>query len=81
MPFSDDVKQQAFTRSEGRCECTSTHTGVSGAHHRGFRCPNPLDQNGSWELRHKVAEMAGGTSTLDNSQVTCLTCNDMAGGR
>ncbi|GEM_PF-6591717 len=81
MPFSEDVKQQAFARSGGQCECSSTHTGTTGAHHRGGRCPNKVDQNGSWELLYKVSAMAGGASSIDNSQVTCITCNDMAGGR
>ncbi|MBM2826752.1 MAG: hypothetical protein HW403_816 [Dehalococcoidia bacterium] len=74
MPFSDDVKQSAFQRSSGRCECGSTHTGTSDPLHRGGRCPSTFNPSAGWDVRPKVAELAGGKSTVDNAEVLCLTC-------
>ena len=74
MPFSDNVKQAAFQRSTGRCECNSTHTGISEPLHRGGRCPSTFESSGGWDVRHKVAELAGGGTAMENAQVVCLTC-------
>lgn len=74
MPFTDAVKQQAFARSGGRCECNRLHTGVTGVVHQGGRCPETFQQGGGWEARHKRSELAGGPSTLDNAVALCMTC-------
>lgn len=77
MPFTDAVKQQAFARSGGRCECNRLHTGQTGVVHQGTRCPERFERNGQWEVRHKVSELAGGPSTLENSIVLCMTCHGL----
>lgn len=74
MPFSETVKEQAFARTGGRCECTRLHTGVTGVLHQGTRCPTTFQKGGGWEVRHKVAELAGGFNTLENCEVLCTTC-------
>ena len=74
MPFSSDVKQAAFQRSAGRCECNSTHVGHSDPLHRGGRCPSTFDSSGGWDVRGRVSELAGGGTSVDNAQVVCVTC-------
>lgn len=84
MAFSETVKAQAFTRSGGRCECQRQHQGLSASHHGG-RCSTTLTRlGGRWEAHHKVAVIAGGSDTLSNCEVLCLTCHQLTltyGGR
>lgn len=77
MPFSETVKEQAFVRSGGRCECQRVHQGLTAPHHGG-RCPKTFTRyGGQWEAHHKVAESAGGLDTLANCEVLCITCHEL----
>jgi len=73
MAFSDSVVDQAWIRSDGRCECTDTGHGHS------ERCCRELlrDRRGSepscwWEAHKKVA---GGDDTLSNCEILCQECS------
>lgn len=73
MPFSEIVKDQAFARSGGRCECTRQHTGQNAPHHGG-RCPNTFTRHGAWEAHHIAAD---GSDTLSNCEALCTTCHEL----
>ncbi len=73
MPFPESIKDQAFARSGGRCECYREHTGVNAPHHGG-RCPNTFSRHGAWEAHHIVA---GGNDTLSNCEALCVTCHEL----
>jgi hypothetical protein len=76
MAFSESVKDQAFARSGGRCECHRQHLGLTAPHHGG-RCPRTLTRyGGQWEAHHITA---GGPDTLSNCEVLCLTCHQLTG--
>lgn len=78
MAFSETVKEQAFQRSGGRCECTRQHSGQQSAPHHGGRCPVMFTRyGGQWEAHHRVAVDAGGQDTLSNCEVLCLTCHKL----
>jgi hypothetical protein len=71
MPFPDSIKQAAYERAGGRCECTRGHEGQMNVFHRGGRCPTNVPQSGGWEA-HYVS--AGGGDTLENCEVLCARC-------
>jgi hypothetical protein len=73
MPFSETVKDQAFARSGGRCECHRDHTGENAPHHGG-RCPKTFTRHASWEAHHISA---GGPDTLSNCEVLCVPCHEL----
>lgn len=76
MAFSETVKDQAFARSGGRCECQRQHQGLTAPHHGG-RCPETFTRYGQWEAHHKVAVSAGGSDTLSNCEALCVTCHQL----
>lgn len=76
MPFSESVKDQAFARSGGRCECHREHPGANSAPHHGGRCPRTFGRYGAWEAHHSVA---GGPDTLSNCEALCTTCHQLTG--
>ena len=73
MPFPQYVKDLAFVRSGGRCQCERIHPGQIAPHHGG-RCPTTFSRNGAWEAHHIVA---GGPDTLSNCEVLCKTCHQL----
>ena len=76
MPFPESVKDQAFARSGGRCECTRQHPNSPTAPHHGGRCSTTFTRHGAWEAHHAVA---GGLDTLSNCEAVCLTCHVLTG--
>lgn len=66
MAFSESVKDAAFKRSGGRCECTrSSHTNHTG------RCPTTITRH-SAEYHHVDST---GPDTLANCEALCVTCH------
>ena len=76
MPFPETVKDAAYLRSGGRCECTRQHGGRS-ALHSGGRCPSQFGRIRGWEAHHIVDEAMGGDNTLSNCQSLCIACHDL----
>jgi len=75
MAFPDSVKDQAFARSGGRCECTRQHSSVWEAPHQERRCPRTFTRyGGNWEAHHIAV---GGPDTLSNCEALCLTCHSL----
>lgn len=68
MAFPQSVKDEAFSRSGGQCECQR-----SGHRHSG-RCPTTLTQT-SAQYHHKTAFAVGGRDVLSNCEVLCLSCH------
>lgn len=74
MAFSESVKDDAFKRSGGRCECKrQSHT-----HHGAGRCNNTITRHGA-EYHHVVSQLAGGADTLANCEALCITCHKLTG--
>jgi 5-methylcytosine-specific restriction endonuclease McrA len=70
MAFSDAIKDSAFARSGGRCECKrSAHQA-----HAGLRCTTVLTRH-SAEYHHVTAVDAGGSDGLSNCEVLCRPCH------
>jgi 5-methylcytosine-specific restriction endonuclease McrA len=69
MPFSQMVKDLAFARAGGRCECTRLCWS-----HVGQRCNADLTWQ-DWEAHHIVSQLAGGADTLANCEVLCVPCH------
>ena len=76
--FSAALKDQVFTRSHGRCECTRTHHG-KGVPHLSGRCPVTFGRLGAWEAHHKVPVSEGGSNDLPNCEVLCMACHHLVG--
>jgi len=72
-PFPESVKDQAFARSGGRCECHRDHIGKQAPHHGG-RCSATFTRHGSWEAHHINAY---GPETLSNCEALCTTCHEL----
>lgn len=69
MAFSQETKDAAWKRANGRCECTRSscpenHTG---------RCPTKPSR---WHAHHKTAISAGGGDSLSNCEVLCVPCHE-----
>lgn len=75
MPFPQSVRQAAYRRAGGRCECRR------GACGHIARCSRPLTIG--WEAHHIVSQLAGGSDTLPNCEALCLAChkNTLSYGR
>ena len=71
--FSESVKNQAFVRSGGRCECQRIHSGLQAPHHGG-RCPRTFARFGAWEAHHINAD---GPTILSNCEALCTTCYEL----
>lgn len=67
MAFTQAIKDQAYRRAGGRCECTMRHCGHSG------RCNKSL-ANG-WEAHHAHSVAAGGHDGLSNCVAMCVSCH------
>ena len=67
MPFSDHVKNAAYRRAGGTCQCRRSICG-----HRG-RCNKSL-ANG-WHAHHVTSVAAGGADTLANCEALCVACH------
>jgi hypothetical protein len=68
MEFPDSVKDAAFRRSGGQCECMNTshsHTG---------RCKTTITRN-SAQYRGVPVNPRAGAETLVNCEVLCVTCH------
>lgn len=68
MAFSQSVKDSAYQRAGGKCECT-----MSGCGH-GTRCNKSLGSN--WHAHHKTAQASGGADTLSNCLAMCIPCHE-----
>jgi hypothetical protein len=73
IPFPESVKDQAFARSGGRCECNRMHAGLQAPHHGG-RCPRTFTRQGAWEAHHINAD---GPAVLSNCEALCTTCHEL----
>ena len=71
MAFSQNVKDEAYRRAGGRCECTRTVCGHPG------RCLASLA--GGWHVHHIHAESRGGPDTLSNCEALCVSCHRNTG--
>lgn len=69
--FSEAVKDLAYERSGGRCECVRQDCWHVG------RCRNTFTRNGDWEARRIWPK---GADTLYNCQVLCLECYERSNG-
>ncbi len=77
MAFSESIKDEAFERSGGRCECDKQHNDLQAPHHGG-RCSVTFTRyGGKWEAHHIVSVSAGGPDTLSNCAVLCLDCHEL----
>ncbi|MHC4072779.1 MAG: HNH endonuclease [Planctomycetota bacterium] len=68
MAFTDSVKDSAFRRSGGQCECKRTTHGHIG------RCLSIITRHVA-EYHHVVSEAAGGSDGLENCEALCVTCH------
>ena len=73
MAFPESVKDQAFRRSGGRCECHRKHVGVHAPHHGG-RCLKRLTKYGAWHAHHIVDT---GLDIVSNCEVLCIPCHQL----
>jgi 5-methylcytosine-specific restriction protein A len=69
MAFPDWVKDAAFRRSGGRCECRRSSHG-----HPFGRCSATITRYGA-EFHHITSQAAGGPDTLENCEALCITCH------
>ena len=68
MAFSQQVKDDAYRRANGRCECTRAMCG-----HPYGRCN--VDLRVGWHAHHRVSQAAGGADTLTNCEALCVPCH------
>jgi len=68
MAFPQLVKDQAWRRSGGKCECTRS------AHTHPRRC-NAVLSRASAEYHHIHAQAQGGHDGLSNCEVLCHSCH------
>jgi 5-methylcytosine-specific restriction endonuclease McrA len=72
MAFSTTVKQQAYNRSGGRCECRRKD------HQHAFgRCLKYFLSVRSAEFHHKHASSLGGGDGMSNCEVLCPACHQL----
>lgn len=76
MAFSQSVINQAFQRSEGRCECNRLeHRHMTG------RCSTLLDPDNTqpghqWNANHITAQRLPSSSDgLSNCEILCIPCH------
>lgn len=75
MAFADSTKDDAYTRSRGRCQCKRRgHT----KHYSGRRCPTKVSRRGARgaEFHHIQWASRNGKDRLSNCRVLCTTCHD-----
>lgn len=71
MAFPQSVKDAAYNRAGGKCECTMTRCGHTG------RCNKSLSSG--WHAHHRTAVSSGGDDTLGNCQAMCIPCHQNTG--
>lgn len=69
MAFSEEVKEEAFKRAGGRCECTR---GMCATHYLS-RCPSSLSM-ASANFNRKKQTVLGDADSLSNCEVLCTYC-------
>lgn len=73
MAFSDEVVEQAWQRSGGKCECTRVTHGHQGKCNKTLIKSNRGREGiGAWEAHH--ISVVGG-DTLSNCQILCWDCH------
>ncbi len=72
MPFPQSVRDAAYKRAGGKCECARKTC----SHHTG-RCNATL--YGKWEAHHITADSSGGPDTLSNCEALCEKCHKNTG--
>lgn len=70
--FPESVKDLAYERSGGRCECVRQDCWHVG------RCRNTFTRGGAWEP-HRI--WPKGADTLYNCQVLCVECHERSNGQ
>ena len=68
MEFPDSVKDAAFRRSGGQCEC------MRSSHSHAGRCKTTVTRY-SAEYNHVPVDPKIGADTLANCEVLCVTCH------
>jgi hypothetical protein len=66
MAFPQTVRDQAYYRAGGKCQCTRIG---AGHFHRG-QCGAILGNN--WHCHHRTAVASGGDDTLSNAEALCI---------
>ena len=75
MPFPQSVKDRAFKRSGGRCECRRvSHDHRNRSRRRLTRCPTTITSR-NVQYHHVHAESLGGPDTLSNCEALCTPCH------
>jgi 5-methylcytosine-specific restriction protein A len=74
MAFSESVKDAAFRRSGGQCECKRT----SHSSHWWGRCSTAITRHGA-EYHHIISQDAGGSDGLENCEALCVPCHKATG--
>lgn len=69
MAFPEPVKDAAFQRSGGQCECRRSAT-----HSHNQRCTARITRYGA-EYHHVTAQSVGGHDGLSNCEVLCVPCH------
>lgn len=77
MAFSDTTVKAAFSRADGRCECSRKTCGHLS------KCGKKLNwtnrgkdyASGGWEAHHITAVSSGGSDSLSNCQILCMNCH------
>jgi 5-methylcytosine-specific restriction endonuclease McrA len=70
MAFSDAIKDRAFQRSGGQCECNrKTHN-----NHPGSKCHTSITRHGA-QYHHILSQDAGGSDGLENCEALCAACH------
>ena len=69
MAFSQETKNDAWSRAGGQCECTRAFC----PDHIG-RCPRLLIA-GEWDANHVRAQAADGGDSLSNCEALCVPCH------
>ena len=73
MAFPDSVVDQAWNRSDGKCECTRTgHSHNRPCNKDLFKAAREKETPLGWETHHIIA---GGPDTLSNCEILCQNCH------
>jgi len=80
IDFSASVKNDAFRRPGGRCECMREHADLPAPHH-GHRSQRSFTKRGNWHALYKIPLDAGGGNSLGNCEIVCEKCYELAGSK
>ena len=75
MAFPESVRQAAYERAGGRCECKRRSCTC---HRRNDRCYKKL-RRPHWHAHHRTAVSSGGSDTLGNCEILCVECHKNTG--